>query len=117
MSKIKNLGRSSRVTGTSYTGSVHITYEKLVSLFGDPLCGNDIDEYKTDAEWILDIDGDVVAIYNYKDGKNYLGDNGKMKEHITDWHVGSKSSIEYYKLKEYIDLHRFRQTDPVISCS
>ena len=33
-------------------------------------------------------------IYNYKDGKNYLGEKGKNPEQITRWCVGG-SNPEY----------------------
>jgi hypothetical protein len=76
--------------GTSYQGKINASYSDLVEIFGKPLEG---DEYKTDAEWIVVFrDGLVATIYNWKDGKNYLGDEGLAVEQIEDWHVGGKSS-------------------------
>jgi hypothetical protein len=67
-------------------GYVTATYAELVALFGPSQCW---DDYKSDAEWEFEIPGiGTATIYNYKDGRNYLGDEGKPKEEITDWHIG-----------------------------
>lgn len=76
---------------SSRVGRVITTYKDIISTFGEPLEG---DNDKTDAEWeLLFEDGTDATIYNYKDGKNYLGDEGQEVEEITDWHIGG-SSIE-----------------------
>lgn len=72
---------------TSLQGYVKTTYAKLVECFGKPTC--DGDGYKVDAEWIITFaDGVVATIYNYKDGRNYCGEEGLAVEDITEWHVG-----------------------------
>lgn len=72
---------------TSLSGYVDTTYTALVEAFGEPGPG---DEYKIDAEWTLKDDetGQVVTVYNYKDGLNYNGPDGTPVEYITEWHVG-----------------------------
>jgi hypothetical protein len=62
----------------------------LVKVFGEPNCVGD--GYKTDAEWCISVDGKVATIYNYKNGKNYLGDEGYDVEEITTWHIGGFDS-------------------------
>jgi len=99
--------RSSRVTGTSLLGYVNVSYATLVELFGDPFTGDDVDGYKTDAEWHVEIDKGnkdtgFVAIYNYKDGKNYLGADGLNVADITDWHVGGRTKLDMILLEDYI---------------
>ena len=108
--QIKNEGRSKRCSGTSLSGYIHVQYNELVKMFGEPLTGKDTDEYKVDAEWHLHLeshDGNegFVTIYNYKDGHNYLGGNGKPVSAITQWHVGSKDISPYHKLQDYIKLN------------
>ena len=75
------------INGTSLQGYINATYDQLVSLFGEPMdgCG-----YKTDCEWIVtDMDeGTIGTIYNWKNGRNYLGAQGLYPEQITRWHVG-----------------------------
>ena len=71
---------------THLQGYVNVSYNELISKFGEPTGG---DGYKTDAEWeILFEDGKVATIYNWKDGKNYNGASGMSVEYITDWHIG-----------------------------
>lgn len=74
------------INGTSLCDYIRVSYANLVRVFGQPTSG---DGYKVDAEWILEFDDGVVAtIYNYKDGRNYCGEEGLDVEFITDWHIG-----------------------------
>ena len=76
--------------------------------FGEPSSNGD--GYKVDAEWILRVsevnsEGSIVyqfpmTIYNYKDGRNYLGDRGLEVEDITNWHIGGRDDIVKYVAKE-----------------
>jgi len=86
--------------GTSLQGVVRVAYQDLIKIFGEDTC---FDNYKTDAEWeIVFGDKQVATIYNYKDGRNYLGEDGMDKEDIIDWHVGGKSKEVYYRIEEII---------------
>jgi hypothetical protein len=74
--------------GTHLQGEVDASYAELVALFGEPGEG---DGYKVDAHWALrfdDLRRTVATVYNYKDGRNYLEDEGKPVEEIREWHVG-----------------------------
>lgn len=72
---------------TSLQGYINTNYATLVGCFGEPTC--DGDGYKVDAEWIITFaDGVVATIYNWKNGKNYCGEEGYEVEDITDWHIG-----------------------------
>jgi len=80
-----------RAAGTSLQGYVRVSYARLVKSFGKPLKG---DGYKTDAEWVLKApDGTIATIYNYKDGKAYLGRKGTPVRNITNWHIGGKKKV------------------------
>ena len=72
-------------TGGSFSlGQIHITHKELVSLFGEPMRGFD----KSDAEWAITFNHRVVTIYNWKNGTNYLGEEGSPIQGITCWNVG-----------------------------
>jgi len=81
--------------GGSLQGYINISYAKLVEALGEP---GESDGYKTDAEWSVEfVGGDIASIYNYKDGRNYLGEEGLAVEDITEWHIGgtSKDVVRY----------------------
>jgi hypothetical protein len=82
-------------------GLIETTYANIVSLLGKPSSNGD--GFKVDAEWILkvkelDSSGTFyishfpMTIYNYKDGRNYLGGGGLDVEEITDWHIGGRDN-------------------------
>ena len=60
-------------------------YEKLIEVFGEP--NDESDGDKIDAEWLIFTLKGVANIYNYKDGKNYLGEEGLPVDEITEWHI------------------------------
>lgn len=87
--------------GTGLQGEINTTYRQLVHTFGQPtLMG---DEYKTDAEWCLEIDGQVATIYNYKNGQAYLGAGAPATEDITEWNIGGFNGQAEYLVKKAID--------------
>lgn len=76
-----------KLVNSHVMGHLNVSYAGLVDVLGEP--GGNSDPYKQDAEWLLEFpDGTVATVYNYKDGRAYLGDEGKPVEEITDWHVG-----------------------------
>jgi hypothetical protein len=76
-------------SGTSLkTKLIGITYDDLVSIFGDPVHQ---DGDKTNFEWVVDFEGDTFTIYDWKYPdkdyvKNELGHDGGIS-----FHVGGKS--------------------------
>ena len=91
-----------KTNGTSYQGKIDITYQELVGIFGEP--GGGSADGKIDAEWDIQFDdGTVATIYNWKNGKSYLGDYGRAVSDITDWHIGGFSKDAVTKVKEAIN--------------
>lgn len=78
----KTINDWSRVAGSSYKGSIDASYDDLKRIFGKH-AGGTMDG-KVRAEWIVEIAGVVVTIYDYKDSTPVTK--------YRDWHVGSKSS-------------------------
>lgn len=71
--------------GTERQGFLETPYDHLVGLFGEPLQG---DHDKIDANWIIETDKGIGTIYNFKNGKVWLGKDGPNVQDITLWHVG-----------------------------
>jgi hypothetical protein len=74
-----------------YRGVFNTTYDQLVKVFGEPLKG---DLYRSDVEWHIQLTIDEantypVKIYNYKNGKSFLGEDGMKVEDIDVWSVAS----------------------------
>jgi len=86
---------SKHVTGGALQTYINTSYRNLVNHFGEPTI--ETDGYKTSSEWHVEviIDGVVqgaVAIYDYKQCETYAGVDGLEPQHITQWHVGCKTS-------------------------
>jgi hypothetical protein len=72
--------------GASLRGEVTATYKELTNLFGVPTKG---DANKVEAHWAVKFsDGTVATVYNWKDSKSYLGEQGANVKDITEWRVG-----------------------------
>ena len=94
--KFETLETFHKANGSSLKGHLpHTTYDDLVCTFGQPTC--DVgDGYKTDCEWLVEFeDGTIATIYNWKNGYNYCGVDGKAVEDITHWNVGGHDGNSY----------------------
>lgn len=72
--------------GTCLQGEFRMLYREVKARFGQPLPIKD--GYKTDAEWTIKTPAGTATIYNWKDGKNYLGKDGLPKTMLYEWHIG-----------------------------
>jgi predicted heme/steroid binding protein len=43
-------------------------------------------------------------VYNWKNGKAYLGHEGEDVENITDWNVGAHQMSAYHTLRELLNI-------------
>lgn len=92
--KNKNLfvGFSNEFQSTSLQGYITIHYSDLVNKLGLPNGFRKNEEgAKMDAEWRVFTPFGVGTIYNYKNGKNYLGEEGLNRQDIVDWHIGGQN--------------------------
>ena len=93
--------KTTNVGGTFLQGYIKASYEQLVKTFGEPH-DPDGDNYKTDVEWAFEFaDGTIATLYNWKNGKNYLGEaEGLELNDIYEWNVGGNSDKAVAKLLE-----------------
>ena len=94
----------STLPSTNGVGSFDAPFSYVRAILGEPIYKNGYDghDYKSDVVWQIFLNGnpwEIVRVYNYKDGKNYLGDEGKEVEQITYWKIGSNNRD---KAREYI---------------
>ena len=74
-------------------GLPHWTYEESEQI-----------EDKVDVSWCFEFDdGDIVTVYNWKDGIAYNGRHGLDVEDMKDWHIGGHDNSVVYRLTEYIN--------------
>lgn len=69
--------------GTHLQGYINVSYSSLVGAFGNPQYFASGDG-KVQCEWNLLINGEVVTIYDWKEG-------GKPVQNISEWHIGGYS--------------------------
>ena len=93
--------KTTNVGGTFLQGYIKASYEQLVKTFGEPH-DPDGDNYKTDVEWAFEFaDGTIATLYNWKNGKNYLGEaEGLELNDSYEWNVGGNSDKAVAKLLE-----------------
>lgn len=86
---------------TSLIGYVNMPFDQLKRLFGD--FEVESDPFKIDYEVEFILDGYHFTIYNWKDGNNYLGEEGMPIEDITEWHIGGTHERNLSILQSYLD--------------
>lgn len=77
---------ASVTTGTHYIGTILAHYEDIVAVYGKPFTR--LPDNKVDVQWVVETKHGIATLYNYKDGKAYLGDEGLDVKAIKEWHVG-----------------------------
>lgn len=89
---------------TSLVGRLRCSYQELVAQFGKPLPTGKFDHFKSDAEWHIKFEaGSIVAtIYNWKNGRNYLGPDGPAVEDIRDWLVGGRHALALEYVRDVV---------------
>jgi hypothetical protein len=90
--------------GSAHVGDIEATYKEICSLFGKPLS---YDKGKVDVHWVVKFnDGTVASIYNWKNGKAYMGDDGLSVQSIKTWNIGGLSQASSVLVQIAVDLQR-----------
>ena len=88
--------------GTYKQGELSLPFAVLQNWLGNPDAGTA--DGKTDAEWVLIIDGfEIVTIHNWKNGTAYLGPEGLELSQMTEWTVGGHRDNAVSALGEALD--------------
>ena len=91
--------------GTHGQGDIVIEYDKLVEVLGEPLHS---DGYKSQCEWVVEFNPknsprQIATIYDWKLGKQYLGEEGVDKEDNKYWNIGGFNNIVVKYLASLFD--------------
>lgn len=99
--------RTEKALYTFLLNKIVIDYQTLVKFLGPPTFSSDHGS-KVDVKWIIYFPeiADVMTIYNYKDGRNYLGEEGLDKEDIKNWHVGGHRNSYTDKIYELLMMEK-----------
>jgi len=96
--------KTESIDGTFGQGTIEVSFKEIFDKLGP--CHWDGEGYKTDAEWAIKSGDTIATLYNWKNGKNYLGDQGLEIQDITEWNIGGNS-------KEAVDLiYKILNKDP-----
>jgi len=93
--------QESKARGTFLQEQIEISYEKLSEILYEPIRFSQKGK-KSDAEWVIDTPAGPAIIYNYKNGLNYKGKEGKPVYKIKDWHIGTRTAEAAKIIKEYL---------------
>jgi hypothetical protein len=79
-------------SGTCLQGYLNSSYEDIVKTYGEP--NQMVDGFKTDVQWTIKwVDGSIGTIYNWKNGRNYMGELGLDVANIKEWNIGGDKKI------------------------
>ena len=89
--------------GTHLVGYIECDYQTLIDVFGEPNPEH-CDGYKTDVEWRVAENSlsYPIAIYNWKNGKNYCGRFGLPVKDIKRWNIGGKNSSDVILIEQVL---------------
>ncbi len=101
--KVKKLRKNTKKLKESlYVGTIWITYFQLVEIFGKPTIIYK-EKHFSQCEWFLKINNLPLRIYNWKSGKNFLGEDGKNNDEIIVWDIGSSNKYARLIIVKYIE--------------
>lgn len=74
--------------------TIYATYDELVEAIGEPEDVSDVTN-KVDVEWNVEDShtGRELAVWNYKNGPNYMGEDGTPPEEIESWSAGGSEEL------------------------
>lgn len=84
---------------SSLQGHIRVTYQTLVSKLGEPT--HQGDNYKTNAEWVLQKGSRTVHVYNWKNGPTY---GGRPVKELTRWNVGGVDHNDVTYVRQLLGL-------------
>ena len=85
--KVFNEENVPNTSGTHLKGYINATYRELVNLLGEPTFNEPSGDGKVQVEWVVEFEGDVFTIYDWK-----TYDREFTEYDLDRFHIGGKSS-------------------------
>jgi hypothetical protein len=95
--------KSANAAGTSLQGYFVATRSKIESVFGLPTYDTQSVETKVTTEWVIDFDGVIATIYDWK---RYEMGKPEMDDEII-WNIGGKSVEATEKISEALGVNTY----------
>jgi hypothetical protein len=113
--KIKKVNNPDLYTSGHLLDVISVGAAVLINLFGNPIAYPKDPILKTDWEWVFEFqNGEHIYLYDYKVGKNYLGEeDGLDLFEIDCWHIGGNNKVLATKLKQLISSKEWSCFDQV----
>jgi hypothetical protein len=89
-----------KTTGSSLKGYINCTYQDLVRVLGEPTYPEASGDNKTQKEWVVEYNGEVFTVYDWK-----TYDEEYTMNELDQFHIGGKTDAYdfFLELNEMID--------------
>jgi hypothetical protein len=91
MKTLKQKEVGNKTAMSSLKGHVKITYHELIKLLGEPTYPLTSGDSKTQKEWVVEYEGEVFTIYDWK-----TFDAGYTMNELDEFHVGGKTYAGHF---------------------
>ena len=106
MRRKQTMEPTTNINRTCLQGSIFASFKELLKTFGPPHTKGRWGR-KTDVEWAFKFSDDTIAtLYNWKNGRNYLGSDGLELNDIYEWKVGGRDKKAVSRLLERLSASR-----------
>lgn len=107
--EIKDAGSDAPIWGSSLKGYIQTTRSNIETIFGEPTWFTPSSDEKTTAEWVVEVDGVIGTIYDWK---RYEMGTPAMDE-LTYWNIGGFSIEATDKIAEALGVTALSSNYPV----
>jgi hypothetical protein len=91
MKTLKQEEVGNKTSMSSLKGHVKITYHELIKLLGEPTYSTESGDSKVQKEWVVEYEGEVFTIYDWK-----TFDLEYTMNELDEFHVGGKTYAGHF---------------------
>jgi hypothetical protein len=100
MKVLKENELKGKTSGSGFKGYINCTYQDLVRVLGEPTHPEASGDDKVQKEWIVEYNGEIFTVYDWK-----TYDEEYTMNELDEFHIGGKTDAYdfFLELKEMID--------------